>query len=378
MIDLEELFVAKKMVVIAGYCPSGIYLKNDILQINPNIEILFCDNAVVKLGRDGENMVVSFEEAATYKETVFMIASLMSGKSMKKQLIDLGVNPDNIIYEQLRSYLEKKMENYSESRRLTPQKYLRMEISLAEHCNLNCKYCSHFSSIAEKEFLNIDQYEKDMKRMSELLGGKSDKIYLLGGEPLLYPEIIRCMEITRECFNFSRIILLTNGLLIPKMTKEFWEACRNNKIVIEITKYPIAFEYDKAFQKLEEERIECQYMRDSDVSCTFDKYRLDLEGNQDPYFSFTHCSMANQCHLLKKGKIYTCSVIGCIEHFNKKFGCELDVNENDYVDIYQVKSGDEMLKRLSRPADFCRFCNVKERVRNLPFEISKREIQEWT
>ena len=28
-----------------------------------------------------------------------------------------------------------------------------LEVHLAEHCNLNCKGCSHFSPLAEKEFI---------------------------------------------------------------------------------------------------------------------------------------------------------------------------------------------------------------------------------
>lgn len=321
---------------------------------------------------------MSFEKAVTvYRDAVFLIASPMSGRAMKKQLLDLGVESNNIVYEEIKELLLEMMNKYSEKRRLTPQKYLRMEISLAEHCNLNCKYCSHFSSIAEKEFLDIHEYKKDMQRMSELLDGKSDKIYLLGGEPLLYADIIRCMEITRECFKQSRIILLTNGLLIPKMSSEFWETCRKRKIVVEVTRYPIRFNYEEVIDILQDEQVEFEYMRDSDITCTFDKYPLDLDGKQDSYYSFTHCSMANQCHLLKKGKIYTCSVIGCIEHFNKKFGYTLAVTENDYVDIYKVKNGEELLEKLARPADFCRYCNVKGRIPNLPFEISKREIQEW-
>lgn len=378
MVDLDKYINDKRDIVIAGYCPSGKYLKNLIRHRNQNCLIIFCDNAVVKQGRDEENIIMSFEKAVTvYRDAVFLIASPMSGRAMKKQLLDLGVESNNIVYEEIKELLLEMMNKYSEKRRLTPQKYLRMEISLAEHCNLNCKYCSHFSSIAEKEFLDIHEYKKDMQRMSELLDGKSDKIYLLGGEPLLYADIIRCMEITRECFKQSRIILLTNGLLIPKMSSEFWETCRKRKIVVEVTRYPIGFNYEAVIDILQDEQVEFEYMRDSDITCTFDKYPLDLDGKQDSYYSFTHCSMANQCHLLKKGKIYTCSVIGCIEHFNKKFGYTLAVTENDYVDIYKVKNGEELLEKLARPADFCRYCNVKGRIPNLPFEISKREIQEW-
>ncbi len=50
-----------------------------------------------------------------------------------------------------------------------------IEIHLVEHCNLNCKYCSHFSSIAEKKFYDVNKYEKDMARLAYVTKGKIGK-----------------------------------------------------------------------------------------------------------------------------------------------------------------------------------------------------------
>lgn len=67
------------------------------------------------------------------------------------------------------------------------------EIHLVEHCNLKCKACDNYSSIAEEEYLDIENFENDMKRMRELFSG-IQLIRLLGGEPLLHPNLISfCM-----------------------------------------------------------------------------------------------------------------------------------------------------------------------------------------
>ena len=47
-----------------------------------------------------------------------------------------------------------------------------IEIYLAEHCNLNCQCCDHFSQLSEPEFRNIEVFERDIKRLSELYNGK--------------------------------------------------------------------------------------------------------------------------------------------------------------------------------------------------------------
>ncbi|GHT99783.1 hypothetical protein FACS1894142_7680 [Spirochaetia bacterium] len=47
---------------------------------------------------------------------------------------------------------------------------LVMGVYATQHCNLNCKCCTAFSPIAEKEFLDIDTYKKDMEKLAELTG----------------------------------------------------------------------------------------------------------------------------------------------------------------------------------------------------------------
>lgn len=365
-------------IVIAGYGYDGKYLLHEIQKLERDYRICFCDNAKVKQGTDNDVEILSFEDAVcTYPNALYLISSTAYGDRMKRQLAELGIAENRIVFEEIYSYLKELMEEHIVQRKLTPHSLLRLEVSLAEHCNLNCKHCAHFSSVAEPEFMDIRQYEKDMERMSQLLDGKSDKIYLLGGEPLLYPDIIPCMEITRRCFPKSMIVVLTNGLLIQKMEDAFWEVCRQNDIYVNLTKYPIKLNYDKIEKKIADEGVASYYLRESDKDCSFNKYGMDLKGEQDAYDSFTHCNMANQCHLLREGKIYTCSVIGCIQHFNRYFNQNLEVTEDDYVDIYAVKDGQELLEKLSKPAPFCRYCDVRHRTEGLPFEISKKEMSEW-
>lgn len=375
---LRDIIVNYNKIVIVGNGNVGMAVYWELLTIEKDLEIAFCDNNCSRIGRYDTYDVYSFEDAVKkYPDAIYLVASVNHIKKMEKQLISLGVHKEKIHSADVYTYFLELHDKYILQRKTNPQEYLRMEVSLAEHCNLNCKYCAHFSSIAEKEFLDISVYEKDIFRMSELLDAKSGIIYLLGGEPLLYPDINKCMQLTREAFPKSRIIVLTNGLLINKMDKVFFEMCRQLQIVVCVTKYPIKFDYEKVVARLETEGIEFDYMRMSDEDCCFSKYTFDLLGRQDPYNSFTRCGMANQCHLLKKGKIYTCSVIGCSEHFCKKFNVSMELTDNDSIDIYKVNDKEELLEKLAKPADFCRFCDVDNRIDNLPFEISKREISEW-
>ncbi|AWI34577.1 hypothetical protein [Helicobacter apodemus] len=73
--------------------------------------------------------------------------------------------------------------------KLTPPAYLtKIDIHLADSCNLNCFGCSHFSQIAQSKFPDIQAYERDIKALSAVTQGFIGKIQLMGGEQPLNPN----------------------------------------------------------------------------------------------------------------------------------------------------------------------------------------------
>ncbi len=44
----------------------------------------------------------------------------------------------------------------------------KLETHLVDHCNLNCKGCSHFSPLSSPNFADYNQFTKDLTRLSEL------------------------------------------------------------------------------------------------------------------------------------------------------------------------------------------------------------------
>jgi molybdenum cofactor biosynthesis enzyme MoaA len=115
---------------------------------------------------------------------------------------------------------------------------------LADHCNLNCVFCSHYSPLSEPKFVDIVQYENDFKRLAELGADKLGMLRLMGGEPLLNKEINRLTVIARKYFPKSKIQIVTNGTLLLKQDESFWETCGEYNIEIFISYYPIKLDYD--------------------------------------------------------------------------------------------------------------------------------------
>ena len=93
--------------------------------------------------------------------------------------------------------------------------------------------------------LEVHSFERDIKRLSELSNGEVNIIHLMGGEPLLNPNIKRFFEIARKYFDKTEIKLITNGILLLKQDNSFWQSMKDNKITLAPTKYPIKIDWDK-------------------------------------------------------------------------------------------------------------------------------------
>ena len=284
-----------------------------------------------------------------------------------------AILPYGIVILRRKLIMEKQIKQ-----RVTKKKNLGFEISLVDHCNLNCQHCNSFSPIADKEYYNIDKLENDFKRMHELADGRIERISLLGGEPLLHPDLLKILDITGKYFNKTKNIhIMTNGIPLEKQSNEFWVSCKKNNIKITITKYPINLPFEKIERTGKEHGVIIEYTDDKHTVKTSNKYTINMAGNADPMKSFKLCYKANNCTALDDGKIYPCSTVSRIKYFNKYFNAELKVCDKDCIDIYKVNNLDEILEFLCKPVPFCRYCDVDKWVYGLDWATTRKNISEW-
>jgi hypothetical protein len=200
-----------------------------------------------------------------------------------------------------------------------------LELHLADHCNLNCKGCSHFSPIAEKRFADLNEHERDMKQLQKLFS-TIHKIVLMGGEPLLNPQIDSFLFVTRSCFPKANILIYTNGILLPQMSETFWNACRACSVGIDVSLYPPLKQKESALIQLVEDNGLKVYVH----SVTFFYAFYNRNGDTDSSAAFKKCR--NRFPMLKEGKIYICPEPATINYFNEKY--DLKVPRTGFADIY--------------------------------------------
>lgn len=283
---------------------------------------------------------------------------------------------DNSI--ELEDQLAKLEKRY---RWVHPYTLLRFEVSVVEHCNLKCKDCTHYSPLAEEEYLDVAEYERDCARLSELFASEVKYIRLLGGEPLLHPRLPEIMRITREAFQVGKIRLVTNGVLLPSMDENFWKACRDYRITLSPTEYPINFDYDM-WRKHAQARgvLYDPVFENSDNKSNIKMMRrqlIDPTGSHIVEYNYYHCPWANNCLQLRHGRLYTCHMAAYAYHLKKQFNLDIHLSERNGVDIYQVKDAYELMTKVNRPVPFCQYCNVDASLYEENWGSSHKDRYEW-
>ncbi len=263
--------------------------------------------------------------------------------------------------------------------RYQPHALLRFEVQVAEHCNLNCRNCAHYSPLAEEEFLDIKQYEKDLCRLSELFCGEMEWIRLMGGEPLLHPQINEIMKLTRKYFPYGHIYIISNGILLTSMPKDFYEVCRSEKIEIRVTKYPIALDYSHLEEVMLQNKIEYALNGEgNNRRPTMWRIALDTRGDFDAVKNFYTCKRANECLNLRNGRLYTCCTVAHAHHLIKHFNLDMAWSERNSIDIYKAENAETIMEKMVKPIPFCRYCDHEKMYEyEDDWSVSQKDRYEW-
>jgi cyclic pyranopterin phosphate synthase len=127
---------------------------------------------------------------------------------------------------------------------------------------------------------------------------------LTGGEPLLHPEILACLDVARASGIADAVSVTTNGLLLERMPDRFFESVDR----LTLSWYPAVPLSAEAVARVE------RRCRAHDV--TLGVKRIDSFGRMDPERPLSDsearrvhaaCWLRVRCHLLHEGHFYACT-----------------------------------------------------------------------
>ena len=230
-----------------------------------------------------------------------------------------------------------------------------MEYHVSDFCNLKCKRCGHFSNlVSEKIFPDINEFKTELIELSKRFRDIR-KIRLMGGEPFINPNLDGFIYEARKNFPYSDIRVVTNGILLPKISDQVVEAIRNCGVVIDISQYPPTKEViERIVSFAQEKKLRIQITKE--ITKFFKSVNAGISTDYEKIYS--DC-ISRTCHFLRKGHLYVCPAP--ILFFENKEFLELnitqeDLEKNSFDLIHGNEDGWQILKKFLTPFDFCQHC----------------------
>lgn len=336
------------------------------MEMNPIKSRNFYIDSISNLISDIDRLLSSFNEESCTKEHLDI---LNKEKEVAIQLINLD------------------RARWNTTPRLGKNNYPVFEVLLVDHCNYNCAYCNHWSNIAPKHFYDYDQLMKDLERIS-FLYERDCSVKLMGGEPTIHPRLKDILENTPKLFK-SPVQILTNGLVlisnIKKKDFSLFEIFKKYNITVEITAYPY-INYDELIEVLKKynifTRYSVQYGQKDSIRHDMQVHGVNIDGVADWKNRHLCCGNSNTTINLKEGKIFACPFKACLNIFIKYFGLEdkMQVTNEDYIDIYEAKSKEEIAKFLCTGTPACKYCTgdtINFSPESHPWRKTTKSITEW-
>ncbi|MDR2391226.1 MAG: radical SAM protein, partial [Planctomycetota bacterium] len=223
-----------------------------------------------------------------------------------------------------------------------------LDIHVADHCNLRCKACGHFSCLADGEvFHDAETVEKSLERLADLVPNICN-LHILGGEPLLHPELPEIVAVARRQYPLANMTMATNGILLTRMSLRLRSSLKNNQVKVIVSLYPPLFErVDELAAWLGSEGLPFRINRIDSFERRilprpiFDKRRM-----------FAKCGH-KMC--LRGSRVGYCVMALFTDYYNRRFGPGR-LPEDPGVDVFAHAGGKSFLAALNRPLELCRQC----------------------
>lgn len=140
---------------------------------------------------------------------------------------------------------------------------VRQYINITNNCNANCEFCCMWSDSSKHTFMDFDTFKGivDSKNLPF-------ELQLEGGEPLLHKDMYLFMEYARSTGRCTKIIILTNGILLGEHLKRIVEfhKCYDIPIVIKVSFNYWLYKIDKeSLNKIKDEVLAIEFIDGVDI-----------------------------------------------------------------------------------------------------------------
>jgi hypothetical protein len=235
------------------------------------------------------------------------------------------------------------------------------ELHVVEHCNLRCTACCNMSPYLAEHTLGVAEIEAMCRTMAEHLD--VDVFKIMGGEPLLHPQITEVLRAIRRSGISETVRLFTNGLLLHTMDDEFWAALDE----LTISNYTSAPGKPALLDAARAKARAFDVVLNIKPVAEFSEV-MRAEREADPAEvrrTYEGCWLRHRCMVVRRGKFYMCTRAAYADEFHRDLlhGAHPDDHAaalaGDGVALSSPALGEAIVEYLNRaePLVSCRFCH---------------------
>lgn len=257
------------------------------------------------------------------------------------------------------------------------------EIMVTQACNISCAGCTNYSDLSHKGFLTWAQGCNQILPWVDRV--RITDFGLIGGEPLLNPEIRQWIAGTRQLLPNAQIRFTTNGILLKK-NLDILDLCQDTgNIVFKITKHINDTNLENLIQVIfskfkwtpvtefgihrwrTKNNLRLQINTPNIFVKTFiGNYENMRPHNSDPAAAFEICCQQN-CPLLYQGKLYKCSTTALLPDVLKRFDNPNYTEWQTYLNTglspdCSSTDLDAFIQNFGKPHSMCSQCPTKENI----------------
>lgn len=252
------------------------------------------------------------------------------------------------------------------------------ELHVVEHCNLRCAHCCNMSPYLAERTLSVAEIDAMCRTMAAHL--RVDVFKIMGGEPLLHPEITAVLRAIRASGISETVRLFTNGLRLHAMDDEFWGALDE----LTISNYVSAPVKPALLAQAREKARAFDVVLNVKPVGEFSEVMRAAREDDDAAVrrTFERCWLRHRCLVVRRGRFYMCTRAAYAEEFHRDLvhGAHPDDRDaalaGDGVPLDAPDLGAALLAYLNRaePLASCRFCHGGEGPVAAHTQLSKADV----
>jgi organic radical activating enzyme len=180
-----------------------------------------------------------------------------------------------------------------------------LETPAVRHCNLRCSSCDHAAPFLPESFVSPAQLRNDLEKLSQHV--RAGEFRIVGGEPLLHPNLGGLIEAVQQSKISPRISLVTNGVLIHYLDPLIWKSL--NRLWVSF--YPgiqTGMPYTEIKQRCKEYRVKfTPFFVDHFQQILQNTYE-DNENRVRTIFQKCYRAQKSRCYTILNGYFFRCAV----------------------------------------------------------------------